>query len=45
MRTSYQNSLNDFQKAELNAKSAEDLIAYAWDTIAKAQILLQDNKL
>ena len=31
-------------KAELNAKSAKDLIAYARDTIAKTKILLQDNE-
>jgi len=43
IRASYQNFLNDFHKAKLNAKSAEDLIGYARDTIAKAQILLQDN--
>jgi len=44
MRASNQNFLNDFQKAELNAKSVEDLIAYGRYAIAKAQILLQDNE-
>jgi len=43
MQSSYPSSLNEFQKMELNAKSVKDAFAYAQDTIAKAQILLQDN--
>jgi len=44
MRASYKNLVNDLQKAESNAKGAEEIIAYDQETIAKARLLLQDNK-
>ena len=43
-RAFYQSSLYDFQKAELSAKNAKEMIAFACGTIAKMQALLRDNE-
>jgi len=43
-RASYQGLSNDLHKSKPNAKSAEGVITSAWEAIAKAQALVQDNE-
>jgi len=43
-RASYENLSIDLQKAKLNAKGIEKIIAHDREVIPKAQLFLQDNE-